>query len=420
MRILRIVGCVISAALLLACTKHNPKSCCTSPVECQAAGLDQLTPCPGLEVCGTNGECTAPQCGSAADCTGSNDLCENQMCVAQTCLGAEHWSACFVAIPSGDLVVPTQIDTSPSSADCAPAPPEWLGAGQPDTCFVIGEHVIISSPVVAGGTRPLAVFASGSIEIQTGAGLSVASMTRSGVRGPGSPSDSCKTAQQAPNTSTNGIGGGGAGGSFVYFGGPGGVADMGAAQNGIPAAGDSVGPLKLRAGCDGQRGADGTSPTAAPGAGGGAVYLAAGETINIAGYVNASGGGGNTAGLHSGGSGGGTGGMIVMYAPAIVASGAFIVAGGGGGAGGGGAGSPGQDGYEVDSADPTFAASGGMTPGGCPSGGDGYGGGRLLGGGVNSATGTCGGAGGGGGAGYVRTNVTLDGATVSPPADVVP
>ena len=63
-----------------ACTKHNPASCCSSPVQCSNFGLDSITPCEGLDVCDSTGTCVAPTCMTGSDCP-SGDVCVNEQCV---------------------------------------------------------------------------------------------------------------------------------------------------------------------------------------------------------------------------------------------------------------------------------------------------------------------------------------------------
>jgi hypothetical protein len=417
------------AAVGTACsTKPNPKACCTTGPQCATVGLDQVTPCHGLDVCGSDGECIAPQCTTPADCPNATDLCENQMCVAQTCLGPSGWSACFRSLPAGDVTVPTELDTSQSSPYCTPAPDTWLASGQADACFFVGEHVIVSSRVVVTGPRPLVIVAS-TIDIATGGSLDAGSWTGRMIRGAGSPSDKCRSVAQEATTSAAQIGGGGAGGTFITAGGNGGDADNGAALGGGAAAPTGTTPTTLRAGCDGGRGAAGTTPAGVPGAGGGALYLLAGTAININGYINVSGGpggsgvGGGSGGYHHGGSGGGSGGMIVLFAPTITAAaGVAVLAAGGAGAAPGGTDTPGQRGGDAQPEYPLAIVEGGRG-GMCPNGADSYvptdpnpTSGRPG----SPGSGPCGGAGASGGAGYIRSNIALGDAIVMPPADIVP
>jgi hypothetical protein len=142
------------------------------------------------------------------------------------------------------------------------------------------------------------------------------------------------------------------------------------------------------------------------GAGGGAIQLVAGKSISIeaGGYVNVGGGGGGAGG------GGGSGGALLLESPTVTVAGALAANGGGGASCG-----TGPDG--TDGLNSNMPAAGGMTTSGCV-------------GGNGSAAATMNGAnaqatmmstegGGGGGAGRIRINTksgsaTLTGGVVSP------
>jgi hypothetical protein len=216
-------------------------------------------------------------------------------------------------------------------------------------------------------------------------------------------------------------GGGGAGGSF---GGRGGAGGDGRTINtgGQPAIAPPPGGVtRLRGGCPGDAGAQG-SAAGAGGNGGGAVYLIATESIvvEIGAVINASGagarGGDRAGGVDYGGGGGGSGGMIGLDAPQIRNDGMVYANGGAGGEGG----RNGQDGYNPPNA--YTAAPGGFGGGGNNGGegGDGSVGSELDGGAGGAGAGVEGaGGGGGGGAGVIRVFTTggIQGSgLVSPPA----
>lgn len=73
-----VVG-ISSIAFLLACTKHNPASCCTAADQCMSEGLDGIFLCPGGDVCDPGGTCVAPQCSTASDCPAGDD-CVGELC----------------------------------------------------------------------------------------------------------------------------------------------------------------------------------------------------------------------------------------------------------------------------------------------------------------------------------------------------
>jgi hypothetical protein len=74
---------LIPFVVLLACTKHNPESCCSTPDQCTSFELPGITPCESGQVCDMTGTCVKPQCTTSADCTdAAMPFCENQLCVA--------------------------------------------------------------------------------------------------------------------------------------------------------------------------------------------------------------------------------------------------------------------------------------------------------------------------------------------------
>jgi hypothetical protein len=266
-------------------------------------------------------------------------------------------------------------------------------------------------PIVTNaiGSRPLILVAVSTITVA--ATLDVASHRVSGQHGAGSPSPECTFGTLPPG----GNGGGGAGGSFGGRGGDGG----GATARGI--AGTPTVPTEIRGGCPGQRGASlGGVSVSQFGAGGGAIYLIANESITITGTINASGAGASATGFSGGGTGlggggGGSGGMIGLDAAILDISGR-VFANGGGGAGGTGGGGGNGGSFGQDPSAPLVAAPGGIANNNAGPGGAGAASTTLDGQvGFNGAGGGHGG--GGGGAGVIRVFGTMTGVnnSISPP-----
>jgi hypothetical protein len=287
---------------------------------------------------------------------------------------------CLLDTPTSDLTVTqaTTINTT-TSAFCLPA----FAAD----CVIAAPHVQIQAALTATGNRPLVLIATQEIIVAGASSIDVASH-HGGSRGAAATPTDCDIGHN-PNAS-----GGGQGGSLGAAGGDGGDGTGGGGR-----AGQTIVPLQLHAGCDGQ---DGGSNGGQNGVGGGAVYLIAGNDIAILGTVNASGsGGGGASGNIRGGGGGGSGGMIVLESPAtFVGPDGAVIADGGGGGGGCAAAGSGQPG-----ADPTTVSPATGGPG-APQSGDGGDGSGLTtptgNAGTSSATGG-GGGGGGGGAGVIKT-----------------
>ena len=190
----------------------------------------------------------------------------------------------------------------------------------------------------AEGSRGFAILASESIQLFNGAVIDVA------VNGAGA-----RTACPEPSTvgtdRDGGAGGGGGGG----LGGAGGTGGAGDQDSTTPAPGGSGGfapalPDGIVGGCPGSDGGnDNNDPGGRGGVAGGAVFLAAGQRIEVAAGagIDAAGEGGIGGSQHgvfngdAGGGGGGSGGMIVLEAPMVVSVGTFAANGGGGGEGSG-------------------------------------------------------------------------------------
>jgi hypothetical protein len=268
-------------------------------------------------------------------------------------------------------------------------------------CVVTARTITISQNVDIKGPRPLVLAATDSVVLH--ATLNIAARA-AGDKGPGSDYKNCTGG--SAGASMGGGGGGGAGGSFATTGGKGGDASNGGG-GGTPNY--PVGTIdRIRGGCSGGDGGAGATHTGNTGAGsssGGAVYIAAGKRIELAGNINASGGGGLggepilAAVPGGGGGGGGSGGMIALDAPIILASATSILFANGGGGGSGG----GSDGHTNAGNDPSGATYNTAAPGGAAPVGGGAGGN----GGYSSVVGKPGGGttktggGGGGGVGYI-------------------
>ena len=330
---------------------------------------------------------------------------------ARECFGGGGaYQLCFAGMPPmGNLALNGNFNTG-TDARCMTPPTNWMTAGQPDACMVLGKAITVQTLTVTG-TKPL-ILLGDTITI-TGT-LDVSSKA-SGAAGPGLTTTQCGAFVAAPVSDGNGAGGG-AGGSFKTLAGDGGRGDAIGSTGGRAAAADSANPAVLRSGCPGQTGGTGTAAAGAPGKGGGVVYLTASK-ITITGAIHASGAGGASGGLLSGGSGGGSGGMIVLHAAeTITATGGRVLANGGGGAAGGSNNMNGNAGSDPNPSTPTTAATGGV--GGGAAGGDGFAQGHPA--TTGSQMNNRGGGGGGGGGGYIQTNIAITGATVSPTATLVP
>jgi hypothetical protein len=326
-----------------------------------------------------------------------------------TCVGSGNFSVCFPYPPqAGDLTPHSPIQTD-SDLECERTQPDgWEMNGNPDSCFIYGTNVVLSSMqmTLATGSRPLVLVATQEIDV--GLGVDVSSKYTVVGQGAGGNSVTCVAGTGGPTPGTHG---GGAGGSFTTEGGFGGNNFNGQGGGVPPGATSQV--TALRGGCSGQTG-DGGSPGFG-GGGGGAVFLVAGQSIVVHSFIDASGaaGGGGVAGVPGGGAGGGgSGGMIVLIASTVDITNARLYADGGGGGGGGGsvAGSPGLD------SDGTSTCCGGGAM--FSAGGHGGHGTGAAGAGGAATSVSNGGGGGGGSVGYVGIGGSVQGAParVSPPA----
>ena len=343
------------------------------------------------------------------------------------CLGPMGWRVCVDAMPTMPRMVDSSLnfDTSNSPLCANPQTAMWASAGQPDACFIVASSVTFSAPSIQGiGVRPLVIFASDTITISSQ--LDVGSHLIQGMttRGAGSPAMACVAPMMA-GSSSSGAGGGGAGGSFTTKGGDGGNSSTTGVVGGRAAAADSAGPAVLRAGCSGGKGGDGGDLGGAPGVGGGAVYLVAGNRIVINGFINASGSAGIGGNRLGGGGGGGSGGMIHLHAPMIGGNGSGVLVANGGGAGeGGDPNNPGLSGSDPVPGMPAMTPLGGNGPSVGGAGGNGFvfnppNVTMATAGGAGVQTTAAGGGGGGGGGGFIRANVMPSQVVASPAITVI-
>ena len=321
------------------------------------------------------------------------------------CYGASIVHPCFANVPTGNVTVPTTLNTT-NSPMCA----ALVGANANAWCVIAGGNVAVNGTVNVTGTRPLVLVATGTINVQ---GILDVASHRGGTQGPASDAAGCNAGTAPTQTS------GGAGGSF------GGNGGGGAATNGGTGgvAGGVLSVTALRGGCPGQAGSDAMAMNRGGdgGHGGGAVWLFAGTSISIGGNINASGSSGVNADAasSSGGGGGGAGGYVGLESPSITVSGSVFANGGGGGEASGNA-STGLPG--TDSPNATTAGLGGN--GGSAFGSDG--GNGSLAGTLNGQAGSAvcttpcttppSGGGGGGGAGIIKTVPANTLGNVSPPS----
>lgn len=323
------------------------------------------------------------------------------------------------------LDLPASINTDdPPNPACTLLVPQ-TDVAMTEVCVIAAREIRALGGVQLIGRRPVALVATESLTVGESAVLDVASH-RSSFAGAHAMVPNC-----TPNVGMNGNngGGGGAGGGFHGDGGRGG--DAPGPATGAP-GGPAVAVGVIRAGCSGSKGGGGNAAGGgAGGFGGGALYLIAGQQIDVSGTINASGASGaggakSNVGGGAGGGGGGSGGMIGLDAPVVLLRpGTRLVANGGAGGGGGGNmganNSAGTNGGEaaVLVGNPPYLAQGGAggTPGGAGGGDGGAIGPALPGGGTRGSP--MGGAGGGGGApGFIlvyATTVEQSGARISPP-----
>jgi hypothetical protein len=209
-------------------------------------------------------------------------------------------------------------------------------------------HAIVAANVTlapgttlrAIGSHGFGIIATDSITIGAGALIDVSD------NGAGARTALCENGPTKGENDTGGAAGGG-GAGFAAAGGPGGDGNSDAAFGLISDGGREGAALSApdgpRGGCPGAPGGDGNEVGGNGGRGGGAVWLAAGNRIDIVdgGGINAGGAGGG-GGIRTesqgdaGGGGGGSGGVIWIEAPRVRSAGFLAANGGGGGEGSGG------------------------------------------------------------------------------------
>lgn len=239
-------------------------------------------------------EGTSDAAGTEADADAELDA-DVDAVAPVTCFGNESglFRPC-ISSPQGDLRLSGDLETT-TDARCSMIA---QSTGTP-VCVIAAENIEVTGPLVARGTSPLVLVASGAIQV----GAAIDASSNAGRRGAGAQG-MCGTAGQGTDA-VNG-GGGGAGASFAFAGGG---AAPGGGDNATAHAPDPVELLvDVRGGCTGYRGGLSTSAggtAAIGGRGGGAVYLIAGQQIRVLAPINVSGSGG-AAGPVRGGGGAGT------------------------------------------------------------------------------------------------------------------
>jgi hypothetical protein len=306
------------------------------------------------------------------------------------CFAGGAFYTCLPTMPTGMKILPADIDTT----TCLVLTSQKRMIGTVEVCAIEGDTIQSNATVSVHGSRPLALFAHTSITL--GGNIDASSVRANLDRGPGANPTTCTAVNGTANAAG---GGGGAGGTFSTKGGNGG--NGGGATGTL--ADDAVAPPfnTLRGGC---RGGDGQGVTRVGGDGGGAVFLAAHQTININAIIDVSGAagfGGETG--KNGGAGAGSGGMIVIHAATVtLQANAKLVANGGGGGGGAGVNTAGANGSEVNGSMPALAAPGGDSNGGMGGACDGGRGGAQGIDALPGANNANGAGGGGGGVGVIR------------------
>jgi len=390
---------------------------CPTGQTCEPLGSGNFCTTGGGTRCGDAGVDAPPISSDGGTCLGKGLL-------GSVCLSG--------AAPAAVTLTTVTINTESTTAgNCREIRAQSTG---PSLCLITGTTInVAAGATVRGvGANPLVLLATQSITIN--GALDVSTHSNETIAGVPALGAGARTAATCFAAGVDGLGGSGsnggggaAGGSFGSAGAAGGTGgNNGNTGHGTPtpAAPSSV----LIGGCPGGHGGDGSGGSIGGGAGGnagGAIYLLAGDSITIAGKINASGAGGaggtNGNSSSGGGGGGGAGGLIGLEAGRITVTGTVFANGGGGGAGGGNAGTGDSGNPGADPTVATSAALGGTGPNNGGNGGAGSVGSTAPVAGKNG-TGNfpqCGGGGGGGGAGVVRVfgvpPASLTG-TISPPA----
>jgi hypothetical protein len=305
------------------------------------------------------------------------------------CVMGSLIDACFHTLPAGNVTLNSPINTDTDSRCVTQAQP-----GGPDVCMIGGATVMVTGTVRATGKKPLVLVAVMDLTVN-----GVIDVSGIALNAPPAAVDQSPCPGVGNGLDGNGPGGGGGGafGTGAKSGGQGAANTQGAGGTA------STPPAYIRGGCSGGKGGNGSPSTAGlAGIGGGAVYLLAGDSIDVGdgSSINASGGGGGGGSLVGGGGGGGAGGMIGLDAPEVDVEGDVFANGAGGGGGG--------DTTDVGSSAFTgslTAAAGGMAPNGASgTGGNGGVGAQAPLVGSSCPGGGCGGGGGGGSVGVIWMN----------------
>lgn len=73
---------ILATAVLAACTKPNPNTCCVTDAQCAALGAGEQRPCAAGQACSGDFTCVAAECDTSADCTDPQaPICQLGLCV---------------------------------------------------------------------------------------------------------------------------------------------------------------------------------------------------------------------------------------------------------------------------------------------------------------------------------------------------
>jgi hypothetical protein len=373
-------------------------ACSFSPSHASPGGGDGG----GIAIGGDGGG--GPDAGSGSAASDAPPVCYGSG-PAMTCLDSPPTAV----YPGGSMTINTNTGSTQCRDDVT------LPKGNV-VCVIAFTSISLTDTIAASGSRPLVIVSAGNFTIESNG------IVDAGSHGTGDPQAVGPAANGSCNGGIDGVHGGGPGGSFAGLGGGGGTPN---AIDGVPGFPLST-PSALRGGCPGN---DGDMSPGSHGDGGGAVALVTNATLEIDGYVDASGafGNGGNGQSYGGGGGGGAGGMIELDASSITGTGQIFAAGGGGGEGGENNNGTMTDGHA--GSDPSISSFAGGAIGGdgnttdAGAGGDGDGTTDLIpvdGNAGDSGTGTVhvGGGGGGGSSGYlfVHGSLSFAGGATSPAA----
>jgi len=202
-------------------------------------------------------------------------------------------------------------------------------AGSPPELAILEVHsLVIGGVLTVRGSRPLVIIAATTISVDATI-LASAQHEQPGPGGAG-PSEGAGAGGDGNASASCDDGGAGA-----AFGGGGAAGGLGCGPQ--PGTGSMYGTATLEVLQGGSGGGTG-SQCSTGGAGGGAIQLSAGTSINLGAMIAVGGGGGGggrqcMANVWSAGGGGGSGGAIFLQALAISGAGSLAANGGGGGGG---------------------------------------------------------------------------------------